>query len=465
MEGYVYEGQPSSPSAERDEPQAPTDGGRLRGSAAAGPVYPSQDDRAHAAAAAMHCNAAMHSISEPRRRHDINTLPFPVQQHLRNLNVEQRMAYLQMSPYGKEKYLIEMGLLKATAHDEQRFSPVEAGPVAAAYQYIPANAELEDLQALSRLVDQIRRGCLDKSSASDLVRLIRPSCGLGRDVWRAVPSPLVLAVKYPQKNPLEVINQLLKAGVKINSIRKNENGMKSTTALHQAIKEGQKEAVKFLLDNGADPKIICTSDMFAGDALDWARQCELELYSNAPEITKMLEIYYELVEKVEKDVNKNVDEISVLESKLRKARAIQASIKVKHAKSRSLKREAKMIDDEIRELSESSDYLCPGKVDELCQHVRQSKLREARGKNGRPINLELMLECVVCLAVPKEKVFSCFQCDKIICSVCLSKLKETKPTSCPSCRTNFEKNSPKRNRLAESILDEVEAANEAIARE
>ena len=55
--------------------------------------------------------------------------------------------------------------------------------------------------------------------------------------------------------------------------------------------------------------------------------------------------------------------------------------------------------------------------------------------------------CPVCLAVPDDAIFSCVQCDNLVCGNCRGKI-----SSCPTCRKNFKNHPPRRNRLAERLL-------------
>ena len=61
------------------------------------------------------------------------------------------------------------------------------------------------------------------------------------------------------------------------------------------------------------------------------------------------------------------------------------------------------------------------------------------------------LECIICLEIPLAsiQIYSC-QEDHILCQICKSN-----PTikSCPMCRQNFEVQPPRRNRLAEKMIE------------
>ena len=45
------------------------------------------------------------------------------------------------------------------------------------------------------------------------------------------------------------------------------------------------------------------------------------------------------------------------------------------------------------------------------------------------------------------QIFTCQQCDNMLCGGCRSKVNV-----CPTCRKNFTKAPPKRNRLAERLI-------------
>ena len=65
---------------------------------------------------------------------------------------------------------------------------------------------------------------------------------------------------------------------------------------------------------------------------------------------------------------------------------------------------------------------------------------------------ELTCPCPVCLETATVPIFSCSE-SHLICSKCLPDLP--KPSRCPICRKKFERN-PKRNRLAEAWLEELQ---------
>ena len=63
------------------------------------------------------------------------------------------------------------------------------------------------------------------------------------------------------------------------------------------------------------------------------------------------------------------------------------------------------------------------------------------------------LECVICLEVPSmpnAQIFSCLE-DHLFCSVC----KKRPLPSCAVCRQNFTENPPKRRRLAEKMIQQL----------
>ena len=62
------------------------------------------------------------------------------------------------------------------------------------------------------------------------------------------------------------------------------------------------------------------------------------------------------------------------------------------------------------------------------------------------------LTCPVCLQTATVPIFSCSE-SHLICSKCLPDLP--KPSRCPICRKKFGRN-PKRNRLAETWLEELQ---------
>ena len=61
---------------------------------------------------------------------------------------------------------------------------------------------------------------------------------------------------------------------------------------------------------------------------------------------------------------------------------------------------------------------------------------------------DISATCPVCLTIPADQIFTCINCDNLICGTCRVKL-----TSCPTCRKTFKNNNaPRRNRLAEKLI-------------
>ena len=70
----------------------------------------------------------------------------------------------------------------------------------------------------------------------------------------------------------EMLNRLLDAGARVNCYRvgPDSNPFK-LTALHDAVHSGQFDAVKLLLDRGANPSMTGNWDNYKGSCVDWAK--------------------------------------------------------------------------------------------------------------------------------------------------------------------------------------------------
>lgn len=94
----------------------------------------------------------------------------------------------------------------------------------------------------------------------------------GADVWNTVSNKNYLHAAAGGKNP-QVLMRLLSFGLDVNKI-----GFKGVTPLMIAVKYGNHEMVKILLENGADPMI---KDGYGYTALDRAKTQEIrDLFTN-----------------------------------------------------------------------------------------------------------------------------------------------------------------------------------------
>ena len=116
----------------------------------------------------------------------------------------------------------------------------------------------------------------------------------------------------------------------------------------------------------------------------------------------------------------------------------------------------------IASLKEDPQLLTNIEEEELKCRLQQTErvLNSIQGDTQNSINEYLIvqeearkeLECVICLEVPKagEHVFSCSE-HHLLCCKCNAK----SITSCPVCRHVFGTSSPKRNRLAEKMIQKL----------
>ncbi len=116
------------------------------------------------------------------------------------------------------------------------------------------------------------------------------------------------------------------------------------------------------------------------------------------------------------------DDISSLESVIRAAQS----------KRRDLQAQLEAVNAEIGSLSL-----------QLEQAMGTTETKAQKAGSGRG---DITMTCPVCLSLPRHKVFSCVECDNILCNACRSRVNH-----CPCCRQNFSTKSPKRNRWAEKL--------------
>ncbi|CAM6054788.1 unnamed protein product [Sphagnum tenellum] len=140
----------------------------------------------------------------------------------------------------------------------------------------PLNASLPTLNYLEeeqinsaywekQLVNAIRENDIDEFNSI----LASNEVELRRDEWNVTEAPLHWAV---DKDRVQMIHQLVQAGVKINSLVNAEHGGGRCTALHWAVRCNLELTVEVLLGLGADATMEGTWGEFAGEPQEWAKR-------------------------------------------------------------------------------------------------------------------------------------------------------------------------------------------------
>ncbi len=70
------------------------------------------------------------------------------------------------------------------------------------------------------------------------------------------------------------------------------------------------------------------------------------------------------------------------------------------------------------------------------------------------------LECPVCLNVRSGAILKCAN-DHLVCQSCYDALQPHEAKTCPTCRVRYPEQ-PKRSRLAERIIEDLELAKEEV---
>ena len=109
----------------------------------------------------------------------------------------------------------------------------------------------------------------------------------------------------------------------------------------------------------------------------------------------------------------------------------------------------------MTELLTDPNYLTPDQLEKLENELDSVKKKFGtilETNSSMPNSIEEIseLNCVVCLAVPKDSVFSCNTCEAIYCNNCVDQLQ-----SCGVCRASFNGDRPKRNRTAERLINRL----------
>jgi hypothetical protein len=157
--------------------------------------------------------------------------------------------------------------------------------------------------------------------------------------------------------------------------------------------------------------------------------------------------------KKQKEVTKAEYDAKILEN-ARKVATLQAE-----GTALSLARKAKTdeFQKRIAQIESGPRYMSEDAIEALYKEIRHMNATSMRlskliqEKKASKDADDSALLCPVCLVLPNE-VYSCQECDNLVCGDCKPKLK-----SCPSCRQSFEVRPPARNKLAERLIQAAQA--------
>ena len=168
-----------------------------------------------------------------------------------------------------------------------------------------------------------------------------------------------------------------------------------------------------------------------------AIQENLEKISNSEEF-----LTDEEINKSEKQISKKRKILQDLEEKVSKAKRLKEEIQQNVKDPSYLTKEHITLNEKKIENAKKSlkkMYFSKGSLEESFNEVlevQQEALKE--------------LECVICLDVPKEDVFSCTE-HHILCSRC----KQKDLLKCPICQQDFAIFPPTRNRVAKRMIQKL----------
>lgn len=259
----------------------------------------------------------------------------------------------------------------------------------------------------------------DADLIRDILKLKQVRRYLSRNreqVYLDEEAPLHLAAYSGQNDLIRVL--VVEGGFDVDSynVYSDKSGFR-ITPLHFAAYKNKVGTVKYLLSLGADASLYGKWGEVNGTALEFARRRKNK---EVAEILRKSEEEEEIDEMRQLRLAEDVfDDAEVVK------RAEEAEAKV-----RSLSRQ---LDEAKFELKSLKSKLFP--------------------ENSNSSNANFSAErkcccCVVCLMIPPKKIYSCGECDQIMCNGCRSRL-----TSCPCCRIEFDRTSPRRNRWAEKFVE------------
>ena len=150
------------------------------------------------------------------------------------------------------------------------------------------------------------------------------------------------------------------------------------------------------------------------------------------------------------------DEIIKTEESISKKRKFVEYLEEKCANAKRLKEEIKQKEKDPLYLSKEHINFNERKIENARKALK--KVNSSKGSLEESFNqvLEVQqealkeLECVICLDIPKEDVFSCTE-HHILCSGC----KQQGLLRCPICRQDFVMLPPTRNRIAKIIIQKL----------
>merc|ERR1719341_2336769 len=93
------------------------------------------------------------------------------------------------------------------------------------------------------------------------------------------------------------------------------------------------------------------------------------------------------------------------------------------------------------------------KLEETKNRMEREKMKVEDEKNKFEAKLRKLVECPVCLALPRKGPVPCCANGHLVCSPCLGKLREENKLDCPTCKEHFGEG---KSMLAFAVAQEVQ---------
>ena len=137
---------------------------------------------------------------------------------------------------------------------------------------------------------------------------------------------------------------------------------------------------------------------------------------------------------------------SEIAQRQREISQLVTEIQAKTDEKSQLQQQVQVLGTELSRLSRNLSRLS----DDSGQLLNRSK-REINMEEAAAHGVDDCPTCPVCLGTPRNKIFSCTQCDASLCNACQSPLE-----ACPICRMEFTAEiRPRRNRWAEKLVQHI----------
>ena len=187
-------------------------------------------------------------------------------------------------------------------------------------------------------------------------------------------------------------------------------------------------------------------------------------FKNITEEIKILGQKVKTAKAIHKDIEKisnseeflTDDEIVKKEKNISNKRKILQDLEENVSKAKRLKEDIQQKESDPSYLTKENITFNEKKIENAKKALKQMHLSKGSFEESFNEVLEVQqealkeLECVICLDVPKEDVFSCTE-HHILCSGC----KQQGLLRCPICRQDFVMSPPTRNRIAKIIIQKL----------